>query len=99
MPETEGSKRLEPRMTRGSFRFTYWAVIVQIFLSVILMLLNVGILPGREWEPVAFFLAAALFLVNLIFLGRLLRVRRNDTHFWNEEEARREEWDRRGRQL
>lgn len=86
-------------MTRGSFRFTYWAVIVQIIISVILMLLNVGIVPGREREPVAFFIAAALLSVNMIFLGHLLRVRRNDTPFWNEEEARREEWDRRGRQL
>ena len=28
----------------------------------------------------------------MIFLGPLLRVRRNDTPFWNQEEARREEW-------
>jgi len=86
-------------MTRGSFRFGFWAVVAQIMFSFVLMLLNVGIVRGRQWEPVAFFLAAALFAVNIIFLGHLLRVRRNDTPFWNEEEARREEWDRRGRQL
>jgi hypothetical protein len=53
MAETEGRKRLEPRMTRGSFRFTYWAVVVQIIFSVVLMLLNMGIVRGRQWEPVA----------------------------------------------
>ena len=99
MAETEGRKRLETRMTRGSFRFTFWAVMVQIIFSVTLMLLNAGIVRGREWEPVVFFIAAALFAGNMIFLGHLLRVRRNDTPFWNEEEARREEWDRRERLL
>lgn len=99
MAETQGRKRLEPRMTRGSFRFILWAVIVQTTLSIILMLLNLDIGRAREWEPQAFFMAAALFVVNMIFLGYLLRVRRYDTPFWNEEEARREEWDRRGRQL
>ncbi|HEY8700984.1 MAG TPA: hypothetical protein VIM08_08485 [Arthrobacter sp.] len=99
MAETEGRKRLEPRMTRGSFRFTFGAVLVLIILSAILMLLNLGIVSGREWEPVGFFITAALFAVNVIFFGHLLRVRRNDTPFWNEEEARREDWDRRGRQL
>jgi hypothetical protein len=99
MAETEGRKRLEPRMTRGSFRFIFGAVLVQIILSAILMLLDLGIVSGRKWEPVVFFIAAALFAGNVIFFGRLLRVRRNDTPFWNEEEARREDWDRRGRQL
>lgn len=99
MAETEGRKRLEPRMTRGSFRFIFGAVMVLIILSAILMLLNLGIVSGREWEPVGFFIAAALFAVNVIFFGRLLRVRLNDTPFWNEEGARREDWDRRGRQL
>lgn len=86
-------------MTRGSFRFLFGAVLAQIILSAILMLLNLGIVSGREWEPVAFSLAAALFAGNVIFFGHQLRVRRNDTPFWNEEEARREDWDRRGRQL
>lgn len=99
MAETKGRKRLEPRMTRGSVRFTFGAVMAQITLSVILMLLNLGIVLGRKWEPIGFFIAAALFAVNAIFFVRLLRVRRNDTPFWNEEEARRQDWDRRGRQL
>ncbi|MFH5880239.1 hypothetical protein [Arthrobacter sp. NA-172] len=99
MAETDGRKRLEPRMTRGSFRLTFGAVMTQIILSVILMLLNLGIVQGREWEPVGFFPPAGLFAVNAIFFRRLLRVRRNDERFWNEDEARREDWDRRGRQL
>lgn len=99
MAETEGRKRLEPRMTRGSFRFIFGGVMVLIILSAILMLLNLGIVSGREWEPLGFFIAAALLAVNVIFFGHLLRVRLNDTPFWNEEEARREGWDRRGRQL
>jgi len=37
-----------------------------------------------------------LFLVTAIYLGHLLRVRRNDAPFWGEEEeSRRADWDRR----
>lgn len=50
-------------------------------------------------DPQAFFLAVGLFIVSAIYLGYLLRVRRNDVPFWDEEEARRADWDRRGRQL
>lgn len=53
MAETAGRKRLEPRMTRGSFKFLFGAVLAQIILSAMLMLLNLGIVSGREWEPVS----------------------------------------------
>ncbi len=54
---------------------------------------------SEDWNLPAFLPAAALFLINGILLGHLIRARRNDMPFWDEEEARRNAWDRRGRQL
>ena len=92
-----GRKRMEPRMTRGSFRFMFWMCAGQTFLSALLAL-NALVWRSR-WDPQAFFLAVAVFIVTTIYLCYLLRVRSNDAPFWNKEEARREDWDRRGRQL
>jgi uncharacterized membrane protein len=84
-------------MTRGSFRFTLFACAGQIVISVLLAL---NALVWRSpWDPPSFFLALGLFIVTAIYLGHLLRVRRNDAPFWDEEDARRADWDRRGRQL
>lgn len=92
-----GRKRLEPRMTRGSFRFMFC---IQAGQTIVSALLALNALVWRSpWDPPAFFLAVAVFIVTAIYLGYLLRVRSNDAPFWNEEEARREDWDRGGRQL
>jgi hypothetical protein len=98
MSNTGGRKRLEPKMTRGSFRFMLGAWAIQVVISGLLAF-NALAGPGDEWNRPAFFLAAALFVLNLGFLAYLLRVRRHDSPFWDEEEARREDWDRRGRRL
>lgn len=92
-----GRKRLEPRMTRGSFRFMLCIWAGQTVISVLLAL-NALVWRSPS-DPQAFFLAVGLFIVTAIYLGYLLRVRRNDAPFWDEEEARRADWDRRGRQL
>ncbi|MDJ0356907.1 hypothetical protein [Paenarthrobacter sp. PH39-S1] len=97
MSEPDGPKRLEPRMTRGSFRFLVWADVGLAAVSTILAL-NALFWRSKDWDLPAF-LPAALFLISGILLGHLIRVRRNDMPFWDEEEARRDDWDRRGRQL
>lgn len=84
-------------MTRGSFRFALFACAGQTVISVLLAL-NALIWRSPS-DPTSFFLALGLFIVTAIYLGYLLRVRRNDGPFWDEEEARRADWDRRGRQL
>ncbi|MDQ0242012.1 hypothetical protein [Arthrobacter bambusae] len=98
MSETgDGRKRLEPRMTRGSFRFMLCAWAGQTVISVLLAL---NALVWRSpWDPPSFFLALGLFVITAVYLVYLLRVRRNDAPFWDEEEGRRADWDRRGRQL
>ncbi|MET1156394.1 hypothetical protein [Arthrobacter sp.] len=97
MSSTEGRKRLEPRMSRGSWRFQAWAAGAMMVLSALLALLK--LVPNDGWDPVSFWLYTALFIITVIQLLRLLRVRRNDAPLWDEEEARRADWDRRGRSL
>lgn len=90
----EGQKRLVPRMTRGGFRF-------QIFMWAVLTLNPIWQLvsrPGEPWTGFYLFMVAMLVVCAGAF-AYLLYVRHHDGHFWDEEEARRADWDRRGRQL
>jgi hypothetical protein len=80
-------------MTRGSWRFSIWLSGLQIMCFSLLAVINTDDGVAGLW---IFSLAA---LVAAIWFVYLLRVRRNDASFWNEEEARRAEWDRRGRKL
>lgn len=95
MSEPEG-KRLQPRMTRGSWRLSVW--------SSGLMVLCFSVLAIRRFTAVdrdiaALWIYSAVALVNVAYFLYLLRVRRNDAIFWDDEERRRAEWERRGRRL
>lgn len=91
---SEGQKRLEPRMTRGGFRF-------QLFMWILLAVNPISQLVARSDEPWDgfHFLMVALLVLCAAGLAYLFYVRHRDGHFWDEEEARRADWDRRGRQL
>lgn len=97
MPTTEGRKRMEPRMTRGSWKFRAWSAAGLVVCSSLLALNKVW--SEKGFDAISFWIYAALFAISVIQFARLLRVRRNDAPFWDEEEARRADWDRRGRQL
>lgn len=95
MSEPEG-KRLQPRMTRGSWRLSAW--------SSGLLVLCFSVLAIRGFTAVdrdiaALWIYSAAVLVNAVYFFYLLRVRRNDATFWDHEESQRAEWDRRGRKL
>jgi len=89
-----GQKRLEPRLTRGGFRF-------QLAMLALLTVIPVALLVSRMSDPWNEFhtLLVALLVLDAAFLVYLLYVRRRDGHFWDEEAARRADWDRRGRRL
>jgi hypothetical protein len=95
MPELEGPKRLQPRMTRGTWRLSIWSSGLQVLCFSVLAFIrfNAGDGVAGLW------IFSLGILVSAVWFVYLLRVRRNDAHFWNEEETRRAEWDRRGRQL
>ncbi|WP_090953958.1 hypothetical protein [Arthrobacter sp. ov118] len=97
MSTSEGRKRLEPRMSRGSWKFRTWAAGPMVVISALLALNQLG--SSHGWDPVSFWLYTALFIISVIQVLYLLRVRRNDAPFWDEDEARRDDWDRRGRRL
>ena len=84
-------------MTRGSWRFTAWAFGGQTVCSSVLALSKLW--PDDGWDVASFWLYTAWFATSAIFFLYLIRVRRNDEPFCAEEEARRADWDRRGRQL
>lgn len=91
---SEGRKRLEPRMTRGGFR---WRLVV-----VAIMTLNAALQIGLRWnEPWDAFryLILVILILSAAFTAHLLYVRHYDGRFWDEEETRRADWDRRGRRL
>jgi len=52
-----------------------------------------------ELDVMSFWIYAAWFAVSVAQFLYLLRVRRKDAPFWDEEDDRRADWDRRGRQL
>ncbi len=79
-------------MTRGS-RFLVWADVGLAAVSTILAL-DAVCWRSEDWDLPAFLPATALFLFNGILLGHLIRVRRNDMPFWDEEEARKDDWAR-----
>jgi hypothetical protein len=96
MAEDDLPKRLQPRMTRGGFhtQFVLWSIIAVLQLARL-----VGSLVVRTvWDP-GDYLWLAMLILAAGYLVYLLHVRRHDGRFWEEEEARREEWDRRGRAL
>lgn len=97
MPTSEGRKRMEPRMTRGSWKFGAWSAGGQIVVSALLALNKLW--PEKGFDAMSFWIYLARLAVSVIQFARLLRVRRNDAPFWDEEEARRADWDQRGRQL
>jgi uncharacterized membrane protein len=81
-------------MTRGSFRFTMTFACLMCLLQAIVLVLRLY----RPWDNLNYgYIAALLLIAGLI--GRLLYVRRHDSVFWDEEEAERERWNQRGRQL
>lgn len=83
-------------MTRGGFRFFF---VVWTFMALTqLVVLILFWAAGRPWE-LGSYLWLATLLVALGGLAYLLYIRRHDKHFWDEEEAIRADWDRRGRQL
>lgn len=82
----------------GSWRFGIWAYGGQVFVSAFLAVnrLVAGLNDG--WNVVGFSIYTVWFLLSAGQVLYLMRVRRNDAPFWDEEEARRADFDRWGRQ-
>lgn len=97
MSQKWGRKRLEPSMTRGGWRFAVWSFGLQAVCLSMLAFLSMS--AGNGWDVAGFWLFTVAALLSAIYFLHLLRVRRHDAPFWDEEEARRADWDRRGRQL
>jgi hypothetical protein len=83
-------------MTRGGFRFFF---IVWTFMALMQMVVLILFwVAGKPWE-LSSYLWLAVLLVTLGGLVYLIYVRRADRSFWEEDEAKRADWDRRGRAL
>lgn len=54
---------------------------------------------GKVWRAPFTYLATVMLMISGFYLAYLFRVRRNDGPYWDAEEARREDWERRGRRL
>lgn len=96
MAEAEGRKRLQPRMTRGGFRvqFVLWSIMAGLQLVMVVG----NLLMGIVWDLGDYLSLVALFL-SVAYLAFLLYLGHHDGRFWDEEEAIRADWDRRGRAL
>lgn len=99
MSETLGRKRLQPRMGRGGWRFTMWVYVLQVLCSgsIAAIRLTTGLENGLN--AILFYLCLLWFLMAAGAVLYFVRVRRNDEPFWDAEEARRADFDRRGRQF
>jgi len=82
-----GRRRLQPKMGRGSWRFSMWVYGFMVPISAFLAVsrLTKGLNDG--WNVVGFCLYAVWFLLSVGQVLYLLRVRQNDAPFWDEEEA------------
>jgi hypothetical protein len=83
-------------MTRGGFRIQFVLWSIWTALQMVVVIINVA--RRTVWD-LGDYLFLAVLVLGLTFLGYLLYVRHYDGHFWEEEEALRREWDRRGRAL
>lgn len=99
MSETEGRKRLQPKMGRGSWRFGMWAYGAQVVASAFLATNEFAKGLNNGWDIGFFCLFTAWFLLSAGQVLYMLRVRRNDAPFWDEEDLRRADLERRGRRL
>lgn len=83
-------------MTRGGFRLQFVLWSIWTALQLVAVIINMIVETHWDWGDY-------LFLTGLIFgvgvLGFLLYVRHHDGHFWEEEEAKKADWDRRGKAL
>ncbi|MGC0237606.1 hypothetical protein [Arthrobacter sp. SD76] len=98
MSEPQGQRqRMQPRMGRGSWRAQMLLYGLLTLIAAILALGKLGM--NNTLDVVSFCLYAVWFLINVGYFVHLIRVSHNDKPFWDEEEALREDWERRGRQL
>lgn len=91
---SKGRERLAPRMTRGVFRLQ----LVMLTLITLGPIWQIASRWNEPWNELRY-LMLAMLLICASFCAYLFYVRHYDGHFWDEEEARRQDWDRRGRQL
>jgi hypothetical protein len=99
MSETESRKRLRPKMGRGGWRFGMWAYSGQVAASALLAVNQFTMGLNNGWDIGFFCLYAVWFLLSAGQVLYMVRVRRNDAPFWEEEEVRRADFERRGRRL
>jgi hypothetical protein len=89
-------------MTRIGWRMSAWSTGIQVFCFALLAFSKywaVKFPTGDALDSALFWIFSLIAVVGVVWFLYLLRVRRNDAPFWDEEEARRADWDRRGRQL
>ena len=83
-------------MSRGGTRFlgVVWTFMALTQAARVLAV----VLSGDPWDW-GDTLALSALVASLAGVGWLLYVRHRDSSFWDEEEARRADWERRGRAL
>lgn len=81
-------------MTRGGFRLQ----LVMVALLAANAIVQIAFRWDEAWDAFRY-LMLAMLIMSAVFTAYLFYVRHYDGHFWDEEETRRKDWDRRGRQL
>lgn len=92
-----GNSKSQPkrRLTRAGF----WSTLVLWTMAFLGILLIAVERLSRLGLDLVGYVLLSLLIALLLVLAYLLRVAHRDSHTWDEEEARRKEWDRRGRAL
>jgi uncharacterized protein involved in response to NO len=96
---TEGEKspkRLQPKMTRGAFRIQFVLGSIWTVLQLVSVVMHLA--SGTIWDQKDYWSLIAL-VFGVALLVYLIYVRHHDGPFWEQEEAERADWDRRGRAL
>lgn len=96
MKRHDENRRLQPKMGRSGFRLQVWLWSIMALVQLAFFSFKVG--SPDPWILVDY-LRLALMIGAISYVVYLFYVRRHDGHFWDEEDARRADWERRGRQL
>lgn len=83
-------------MTRGAFRIQLVLRSIWAALQLSIVVLNPA---SRTVWDLGDYLSLAALILGVGYLCFLLYLRHHDGHCWDEEEAKRADWDRRGRAL
>jgi uncharacterized membrane protein len=103
MAESRRNRMFLPNLqtpNAGRFRLipNWHARVFMVSFMALNAIVQIAFRWNEAWDAFRY-LMLTMLIICAAFAGYLFYVRHHEGHFWDEEEARRQNWDRRGRRL